>query len=75
MNEQENIQLVQGTYMTFGSGDTPAILSAMAHDVDWLYVGRPEDVPFAGPRHGHGELMELFASIGRTIDVLEFTPR
>lgn len=75
MSEQRNLELVQGTYMAFANGDMSAILNAMAHDVDWLYVGRPEDVPFAGPRRGHGELMELFSSIGSTIDVLEFVPR
>lgn len=75
MNEQKNIQLVQDTYIAFGRGDIAAILKAMAHDIDWLYVGRTEYVPFAGPRHGHGELVELFTSIGDAINVLDFTPR
>jgi ketosteroid isomerase-like protein len=74
MNKEENIQAVQNTYKAFGRGDMRAILNAMAHNVDWLYVGRPEDVPFAGLRHGHEQLMELFTFIGKTIDVLEFAP-
>jgi hypothetical protein len=62
-------------HKALGRGDMPAILSSTVHEVDCLYVGWPEDVPFAGRQYGYGELLELVASTGRTIDVLEFTLR
>ncbi|NJN83625.1 MAG: nuclear transport factor 2 family protein [Caldilineaceae bacterium] len=75
MNQQENIQVVNNLYMAFGRGDMPAILNVLAQDVDWLFVGRPEDVPFAGSRQGHEQMMEFFTIVGHTVDVLEFGPR
>ncbi|HXV96797.1 MAG TPA: nuclear transport factor 2 family protein [Anaerolineae bacterium] len=75
MNKQENIQVIHTLYTAFGQGDMPAILNTLSPDVDWLFVGQPKDVPFAGHRHGHEQMIEFFVTIGQTLDVLAFEPR
>lgn len=76
MNEQANEQVVQRLYTAFGQGDMQGILDVLAEDVDWLFVGRPEDVPFAGHRHGHEQMKEFFGTIGETVaEIYEFGPR
>lgn len=75
MLAQDTTQIVLDLYAAFGRGDIPAILGLLAEDVDWHFVGRPEDIPFAGHRHGHDQMVEFFAAIGRTVEVIEFGPR
>jgi ketosteroid isomerase-like protein len=72
---QDTTQVVLDLYAAFGRGDVPAILGVLSTDVDWYFVGRPEDIPFAGRRHGHAQMVEFFTAIGQTVDVLEFGPR
>jgi hypothetical protein len=69
-----NVQVVEQLYTAFGGGDVAGILGVLSEDVDWLFVGRPEDVPFAGPRHGHQQMIEFFTIVGQTADVLAFGP-
>lgn len=72
---KENERVVLRLYTAFGQGDMPGILDTLAEDVDWLFVGRPEDVPFAGHRHGHDQMREFFGIVGETVEPLEFGPR
>lgn len=74
MSEQENVQIVQDLYAAFGRGDMPAILELLAEDVDWHFVGKPTDVPFAGCRKGHQEMIEFFSIVAQNCDVYEFGP-
>ena len=74
MNEQENVQIVQDLYAAFGRGDMPAILGLLDEEVDWHFVGRPADVPFAGCRKGHQEMIEFFTIVAQNCDVYEFGP-
>ena len=69
-----NIQVVEQLYTAFGGGDVPGILGVLSEDVDWLFVGRPQDVPFAGPRRGHQQMIEFFTIVGQTVEVFEFGP-
>ena len=76
MNEQANEQVVQRLYAAFGQGDMQGILDTLAEDVDWLFVGRPENVPFAGHRHGHDQMKEFFGIVGEAVaEIYEFGPR
>ena len=75
MPVQDNTQVVLDLYAAFGRGDVPGILGLLADDVDWHFVGRPEDIPFAGQRHGHRQMVEFFTIIGQTVEVLAFGPR
>ncbi len=69
-----NVQVVEQLYTAFGGGDVPGILGVLSEDVDWLFVGRPQDVPFAGPRRGHQQMIEFFTIVGQTVEVFEFGP-
>jgi uncharacterized protein len=75
MSEQtENTQVVQDLYAAFNRGDMPAILDLLDEQIDWHFVGRPQDVPFAGRRHGHQQMMAFFGTVAATCDVLAFGP-
>ena len=71
---QQNIQIVQDLYSAFGRGDAPAILNLLAEDIDWFFNGRPSDVPFAGQRQGHAQMIEFFTIVGQSCAVLAFGP-
>lgn len=75
MLTQDNTQVVLDLYTAFGRGDVPSILGLLTDDVDWHFVGQPEDIPFAGPRHGHQQMVGFFTIIGQTVEVLAFGPR
>ena len=70
----DNVQVVQDLYGAFGRGDMPAILDLLDEDVDWFFNGSREEIPFAGRRRGHQEMIEFFQIIGETCEVLEFGP-
>lgn len=76
MNNENNqqIQVVQELYAAFGRADMPAILTLLDEQVDWYFVGRPQDVPFAGQRQGHQQMIDFFVTIAETCEVLEFGP-
>lgn len=76
MNAEDSnqIQVVQELYAAFGRADMPAILDLLDEEVDWHFVGRPQDVPFAGARQGHAQMIDFFGTIAETCDVLEFGP-
>jgi ketosteroid isomerase-like protein len=75
MSTSENMQIVESLYRAFGQGDMATILGLLAEDIDWYFNGRPEDVPFAGQRHGHQAMIEFFTTIAQTSAVYEFAPR
>lgn len=70
----DNVQVVQDLYGAFGRGDGPAILALLDEDVDWFFNGPREEIPFAGRRRGHKEMIEFFQIIGETCEILEFGP-
>jgi ketosteroid isomerase-like protein len=41
--------VVKGVYDACGRGDVPAVLAAMAHDVEWYEA---EGMPYGGLHHG-----------------------
>jgi ketosteroid isomerase-like protein len=51
MSTQDNLRIVQGIYSAFGKGDIPAILNALADDVEWLQPPGGEP-PFKGTYRG-----------------------
>lgn len=73
-NEEANIQTVSRIYAAFGEGDIPTILNLLADDVDWLFQGSSEDVPFAGHFHGREEVAHFFRIVGETADPERFEP-
>jgi ketosteroid isomerase-like protein len=48
MSEQDNIQVVQGVYAAFGSGDVAAFLDLWVEDCVYHIPGLPDILPWAG---------------------------
>ena len=70
-----NVTLVQSLYAAFGRGDIATIVAAMAPDVHWEVVGRPQDYPLLGVRRGPEGVREFFRLIGELQEVVAFAPR
>jgi uncharacterized protein len=75
MANQDNTQLVQEGYATFGRGDIPGLLNMLADDVVWVTPGPPEQLPAAGMRHGRAEVAQFFSVLKDTEEVEQFEPR
>lgn len=67
-------EVVQQVYAAFGRGDVPAILSMVADEVDWEFVGSA-GLPYAGNRRNHAEVAGFFAAIPPNDDIQVFEPR
>jgi ketosteroid isomerase-like protein len=68
-----NAQTVQDIYAAFGQGDIPAILSKLAHDVDWEYVAST-DVPWLQRRRGPDAVAGFFEALGG-LEFHKFQPK
>ncbi len=74
MTAQENSQIVQNIYAAFGQGNIPAILNALATDVEWVHTAAPA-IPFAGTYRGTQQVGEFFKKLVEHQDILGFEPR
>ena len=65
---EQSVDVVRGVYEAFGRGDVPAVLGAMADDIEWHEA---EGMPYGGVYHG-GEAVaqNVFGPI--TQDVVDF---
>ena len=65
---EQGLELVKGTYEAFARGDVPAVLGAMAADVEWHEAA---GMPYGGVYHGGDAVAEnVFGPI--TQDVVDF---
>jgi uncharacterized protein len=46
---EQSVDVVRGVYEAFGRGDVPAVLGAMADDIEWHEA---EGMPYGGVYHG-----------------------
>ncbi len=74
MGERENIQLIRQIYEAFARVDVPAVLDALADDVDWRFHG-PATIPFGGSRRGREEVAQFFAALAEYVEADHFTPQ
>jgi ketosteroid isomerase-like protein len=58
-----NLATIQGLYAAFRGGDIPAILAALAEDVEWEYGVTSTDVPWLQPRRGRNAVVGFFQSL------------
>jgi ketosteroid isomerase-like protein len=65
---EQSVDVVRGVYEAFGRGDVPAVLGAMADDIEWHEA---EGMPYGGIYHG-GEAVaqNVFGPI--TQDISDF---
>ena len=64
----DNVSLVQSLYAAFGRGDIDTILAALTPDVSWESIGRPEDFPTLGPRHGIDGVRDFFRLVAESLE-------
>lgn len=69
-----SIARVQQIYEAFGKGDVPAILAALAEDVQWEYGGYPNDVPWLQPQRGRANVVKFFEALAG-MRLTKFEPR
>jgi hypothetical protein len=70
-----NIEIVRGLYDAFLRGDLDTVMEGVSPDATWVFVGRQEDVPFAGTRHGKAGAADYFRVLSETVEVNAFEPR
>lgn len=59
----DNLELVRGAYEAFGRGDVPAVMGALAQDIDW---NTPAVLPHGGRARGLEEVGQFFQNLGAT---------
>ena len=64
---------VQAAYAAFGRGDIPAVLDAMADDVEWITPQRNH--PMGGTRRGKAGAQEFFGTLNDTLEFQVFEPK
>ncbi len=71
----DGTDLVRGLYAAFGRGEIDAILAAVTPGVSWESVGRSEDYPAFGPRHGVEAVRDFFRFVAENQEFTDFSPR
>lgn len=67
------LDAVEGVYEAFGRGDVPAVLGAMAEDVEW---NEAEGLPYGGTYHGPQAVLEnVFGPILEDVDRFTVSPQ
>ena len=69
---EQSVEVIKGVYEAFGRGDVPAVLGAMADDIEWHEA---EGMPYGGVYHG-GEAVaqNVFGPITQDIPDFAVTP-
>lgn len=68
------VEAIQRLYEAYGRGDTEAVLSEVADDVEWAAEAASTSVPWYGTFRGKAEVPRFFKEIGSNVEVTEFTP-
>lgn len=72
--DMPNVKQIQEIYAAFGRGDVPAILAALADDVEWEYGVNSTEVPWLQPRRGRAEVKTFFEALA-AVEISKFQPR
>jgi uncharacterized protein len=73
MSEQDNKQVVQAIFESFGRGDIEGVLGHLSETVVWSAPG-PSDVSYYGERRGHSGAAEFFQQLGSNVTFESFEP-
>jgi ketosteroid isomerase-like protein len=74
MSEEQNRQVVQGLFESFGRGDVPAMLGVLSEDIQWKIQG-PTNVPHFGEYNGHEGVTDFLVKLGSNVEMEKFEPR
>ena len=72
--EEENAALVQSLYAAFGRGDMQT-LSALWDDIEWVFPGPTNVIPFAGVHRGLQDVTQFFVTLSEALEFQKFEPR
>jgi len=74
-NSQESADVVRRFFDAFNAGDIDAAFAKLSPDIQWTNYGAEEKIPFAGSFHGHAGVKAFFDRVGKSIRIIETTPR
>jgi ketosteroid isomerase-like protein len=70
--EEQSVEVVRGTYEAFGRGDVPAVLGAMAADIEWHEAA---GMPYGGIYHSGEEVAQnVFGPLVEDVPDFAVTP-
>jgi ketosteroid isomerase-like protein len=69
-----NVQVVQGGYNDFLTGNVEGVLNRFAGDFSFTVCGAPE-IPYAGTKRTREELAAFFSDLGSMLTFTAFEPR
>lgn len=70
MTDQEKIQVVTKIYEAFDTGDTQAVLSRLAKDVQWEFKAKTNyNIPWYVPGTGPECFTKFFAAVGSEVEI------
>lgn len=75
MSTQESLEVVKTVLGALQRGDVPAVLAALADDVEWFIPGPPDKIPFSGLRRGREQVVGFFVVLDATLEFLRFEAR
>jgi ketosteroid isomerase-like protein len=70
----DNVQIVQGGYNDFLTGNVEGVLNRFAGDFSFTVPGAPE-IPYAGTKRTRDELAGFFQQLGELVTFSTFEPR
>ena len=70
----DNVQIVQGGYADFLSGNIPGVLNRFGDEFMFTVAGAP-DIPYAGTKRNREELAKFFQDLGAMLNFTQFEPR
>ena len=73
--EAENVALVQSLYAAFGRGDMETLIGALQGDIEWVFPGPANAIPFAGVHRGLEEVIQFFVTLSETLEFQKLDPR
>lgn len=71
MSREQNLQVIGKLYDAFGRADLPTILSLVADDVDFHFIGPPH-IPTASVRTGREGVSKFFIDVATHEDIRAF---
>ena len=67
--------VVEAVMAAFQRRDLAAVLDLLAEDIEWHLPGPPEQIPFAGTRHGRPAVAEFSGIMADALEFLRLEPR
>ena len=73
-NGQDSADVVGRFFDAFNAGDIDAAFATLSPDIEWIYYGPEDKIPFAGTFRGHAGVKEFFARAEESIQIKAMTP-